>query len=101
MDHIIEKIQDTENKAAKQIAAAEIEGKSLVLQKKEEITDRKVELELEIKRLFKDAKLAGEKDAEPEIQKISSENDINIEKYSNKINDIMDSLIDKVMIAGK
>ncbi len=101
MDNIIDKIQDVESKAAKQIAAAEVDGKSLVTQKKEEITAREIELEMEIKRIFEDAKLAGEKDAEPEMQKISSETDTNIEQISIRMNDVMDSLIDKVMSSAK
>jgi len=97
MDDVIEKIKSAESESAKLLADAEVEGKSLVSQKKEEIVKLEAELDAQCKKILDDAKIAGENDARGEIEKLTQETDTRIEQISQKFVQKLDSLIEKVI----
>ena len=97
MDDVIEKIKSAESESAKLLADAEIEGKSLVSQKKEEIVKLEAELDAQCKKILDDAKDAGKNDAQPEIEKLTQETDKKIEQISQTFQQKLNSLVEKVI----
>jgi len=97
MNNIVEKIKSAETESAKLIADAEINGKSLVSNKKDEIAKLEAGLDLQVKKILDDAKIAGENDARGEIEKLTQETDTRIEQISQKFVQKLDSLIEKVI----
>ena len=97
MDDVIEKIKSAESESAKLLADAEIEGKSLVSRKKEEIVKLEAELDAQCKKILDDAKDAGKNDAQPEIEKLAQETDKKIEQISQTFQQKLNSLVEKVI----